>query len=65
MNYKFIKVRTNQSEDEVNSILNKLADEGWRVMNFYPTSDNEIGKTGIFNKVEPWDVGYAFLLFKE
>ena len=65
MQYKFLKIRTKQGEDEVSTILNTLADEGWRVVNFYPTSDNEMGKNGIFNNVEPWDVGYAFLLSKE
>ncbi len=63
--YKFLKIRTNQGEEEVNSLLNQLASEGWRVMNFFPTSDNELGKNGILNKNEAWDVGYAFLLVKE
>ncbi len=64
--YKFIKVRTNQSEEEIDMILNNLAKDGWKVMSFYPTSDNELGKTGgVFYKNESWDVGYVFLLTKD
>jgi hypothetical protein len=63
--YKFLKVRTNQSEEEVNSILNGLGKQGWRLINFFPTSDNELGKVGVMYKNEAWDVGYAFVFVKE
>jgi len=63
--YKFIKIRTNQSEEEVNSILNELGKQDWRLVNFFPTSDIDLGKTGIMYKNEAWDVGYAFVFVKD
>lgn len=64
--YKFIKVRTNQPVEEVTDILNSLGKDGWKLINFHPTSDNEMGKVrGGFYKVEAWDVGYVFTFIRE
>ncbi len=63
--YKFIKVRTNQSEEEVSEILTNLGKDGWKLESFHPTSDNELGKVGVLYKNEDWDVGYVFVFSKE
>lgn len=60
--YKFLKVKSDQSEKKVTDLLNSYAKDGWKIISFHPTSDIELGSVGIFNKTEPWDVGYAFLL---
>lgn len=63
--YKFIKIKSNQPEDEVNTILNNLGNEGWKLVNFHPTSETEMSKKGVFVNTEPWDVGYVFVFVKE
>ncbi len=63
--YKFVKVSCKIPEEEVNSQLNALGNQGWKLINFHPTSDEEMGKSGMFRKVETWDIGYVFVFMKE
>jgi len=65
MQYKFIRIKVDKTDDEIDEVLNTLSSEGWKVHNFFPTSDMRFGSKGILNAVEPWDVAYAFLLCKE
>lgn len=63
--YKFIKFTAKDEVSKIESQLNELGSQGWKIINFHPTSDLELGSKGIFKNAEPWDVGYAFVLVKE
>lgn len=64
MRYKFLRVKSKMSDQEINDLINKLGEEGWDLLNFHPTSEAELSKTGPFHNVEPWDAGYVFV-FKQ
>lgn len=64
--YKFLRFRTNDiPSGEVHEALNQLGAEGWKVLNFHPTSDIDLGRVGPIAKNESWDVAYVFLLMRE
>ena len=63
--YKFLRVKSKLSDEEINETINKMGQEGWSLVNFHPTSDYDLGKSGVFGSVEPWDVGYVFVFKKE
>jgi len=64
--YKFLRYRTKDvSSGVIHDELNHLGMEGWKVLNFHPTSDIELGRIGPFPKNESWDVAYVFLLMRE
>lgn len=63
--YKFIKFTAKYEVSKIEADLNDLGSQGWKIINFQPTSDVELNPKGIFKNKEPWDVGYAFVLVKE
>lgn len=64
--YKFLRFRTKDVESGVvHDELNRLGSEGWKVLNFHPSSDFDLGRVGPLAKNEPWDVAYVFLLMRE
>lgn len=65
--YKFIKFNANTKAEKVEKELNDLGSQGWKIVNFHPSSDRETGRDirEHFKQSVGIDNTYVFLLMRE